>query len=273
MTPAMSPVEVTQGDSPVILGQPHGGTWMPDALTARLNANGRALADTDWHITRLYDGLLHGITTVRATFHRYAIDANRDPAGSSLYPGQNTTGLCPTTDFDNQPIWQAGQDPSADEILARRDAFHTPYHTALAAEIERVRAKHGVAILYDCHSIRSVIPFLFPGTLPMFSIGTNDGATCAALVQCSTADPCNKAEGFDTVINGRFKGGWTTRHYGRPSEGIHAIQMELAQRAYLTTEAAPWAYDPARGEKLRPVLARILSNLDLLARSGRLSND
>lgn len=268
----MTPFTVTQGDSPIILGQPHGGTWLPDALMARLNANGRGLADTDWHIGKLYDGLVPGVTVVASNVHRYAIDANRDPAGVSLYPGQNTTGLCPVTDFDGQPIWKEGQQPSQDEILARRDAFHAPYHAALMAEVERVRARHGVAILYDCHSIRSVIPFLFPGTLPVFSIGTNDGATCAALVQCSTADPCEKSEGYDTVVNGRFKGGWTTRHYGRPKDGIHAIQMELAQRAYLAGETAPWSYDYARADRLRATLRQILDNLDRLARTGHLSN-
>ncbi len=268
----MTPFSVIEGDSPVILGQPHGGTWLPEALTARLNGNGRALADTDWHIGRLYDGLIPGLTVVASNVHRYAIDANRDPAGVSLYPGQNTTSLCPVTDFDGLPVWADGQNPSEDEILARLDAFHAPYHTALAAQVERVRARHGVAILYDCHSIRSVIPFLFPGTLPVFSIGTNDGSTCAALVQCQTVDPCDKAAAFDTVVNGRFKGGWTTRHYGRPQDGIHAIQMELAQRAYLAAEAAPWAYDTGKALNLRAVLGRILSNLDLLARSGRLAN-
>ena len=268
----MTPFSVSEGDGPIILGQPHGGTWLPDALAARLNANGRALADTDWHIAKLYAGLLPGLTVVASNVHRYAIDANRDPAGVSLYPGQNTTSLCPTTDFDGQPIWAEGQNPGADEILARRDSFHAPYHAALMDQVDRVRARHGLAILYDCHSIRSVIPFLFPGTLPVFSIGTNDGATSAALVQCSTADPCQKAAGFDTVVNGRFKGGWTTRHYGRPADGIHAVQMELAQRAYLTAETAPWTYDLDRADTLRAILRQILDNLDRLARSGRLAN-
>lgn len=267
----MTPVEVIAGDGPVILGQPHGGTWLPEALTARLNANGRALADTDWHIGRLYDGLLPGVTVVRATFHRYAIDANRDPAGASLYPGQNTTGLCPLTDFDGRAIWNDGQDPSADEVEARRAAFHAPYHAALTAEVARVRARHGVAVLYDCHSIRSVIPYLFPGTLPVFSIGTNDGATCADPVASSAVKHCYNEDGYDHILNGRFKGGWTTRHYGRPGDGVHAIQMELAQRAYLAAEAAPWAYDAARAEPLRRVLARILRDLDALARSGALN--
>lgn len=267
----MNVFEVARGDGPVILGQPHGGTWLPDDLTARLNDNGRKLADTDWHITRLYDGLLDGATVVRSNVHRYAIDANRDPDGISLYPGQNTTTLCPLTDFDGRPIWSEGQQPSGDEILARRHAFHAPYHAALAEEIARVTSRHGVAILYDCHSIRSVIPFLFDGTLPVFSIGTNDGASCAAQLQCRTADPCLNAGGMDTAVNGRFKGGWTTRHYGRPADGIHAIQMELAQRAYLAAETAPWAYDPANAEPTRAVLGTVLRNLDRLARSGALS--
>lgn len=266
----MNVFDVSRGDSPVILGQPHGGTWLPDDLMARLNANGRRLADTDWHITRLYDGLLPGATVVRSNVHRYVIDANRDPGGASLYPGQNTTGLCPVTDFDGDPIWNPAQEPSEDEILARRDAFHAPYHAAFAGEIARVKARHGVAILYDCHSIRSTIPFLFDGPLPVFSIGTNGGETCAARIQCLTADPCLTTPGMTTVINGRFKGGWTTRHYGRPGDGVHAIQMELAQRVYLVAEAAPWTYDAAIAGPTRAVLRTILKNLDHLARSGAL---
>jgi len=267
----MTPFTVTQGDSPVILGMPHGGTWLPDDLTARLNPTGRALADTDWHIAALYEGLLPGATAVASTVHRYAIDANRDPAGVSLYPGQNTTTLCPLTDFDGNPIWQPGQAPSEDEVLARRAAFHAPYHAALQAEIDRVRARHGVAILYDCHSIRSRIPFLFDGLLPVFSIGTNGGETCVHGIEAATLTRCAEAEGFTHVLNGRFKGGWSTRHYGQPAKGVHAIQMELAQRAYLTAEAAPWAYDPAHASPLRAVLGAILSDLDTLARSGALS--
>lgn len=267
----MNPVEVTYGDSPIILGQPHVGTWVPDALASRLNANGRALADTDWHITRLYDGLLPGATVVRSNVHRYVIDANRDPAGVSLYPGQNTTALCPTTDFDGQPIWAEGQEPDEAEILARRDAYHAPYHQALAEAVHRAHARHGVAILYDCHSIRSEIPFLFEGLLPVFSIGTNNGETCSKKIEALTEAHCAAAQNYDSVLNGRFKGGWTTRHYGRPAEGFHAIQMELAQRAYLADEQAPWAFSSDKAAALRPVLGAILSDLDQLARSGALS--
>ena len=267
----MTPVTVTEGDSPIVLGQPHGGTFVPDAILARLNDRGRGLDDTDWHINRLYDGLLPGASVVQANFHRYVIDANRDPDGASLYPGQNTTTLCPETDFDGHPIWADGQAPGADEVEARRQAWHAPYHAAFAEQLDRVREKHGVAILYDCHSIRSEIPFLFDGTLPVFSIGTNEGATCAAAIEAETMAVVRAAKGFDHVLNGRFKGGWTTRHYGRPDSGQHAIQMELAQRAYMN-EAAPWDYRPDRAERLRPHLKEILDRLSRLALSGALAD-
>jgi formiminoglutamase len=258
----MNPVDVVSGDGPLILGLPHTGTWLPDDILVKLNARGRILADTDWHIERLYDGLLPGVTTVRATFHRYVIDANRSPDDTSLYPGQNTTGLVPVTDFDGEPIWI--EEPTAAEIAERRARFHAPYHEALAAEIARVKARHGVAILYDCHSIRSIIPFLFEGVLPDFNIGTNNGASCDPRIEAATRDIC-AATGRTHVVNGRFKGGWTTRRYGRPQDGVHAIQMELAQSSHLTSETPPFAYDEAKAAALRGPLAAILQHLAAFA--------
>ncbi|MBU2942921.1 N-formylglutamate deformylase [Shimia thalassica] len=259
----MTPVEIHQGDSPIVLGLPHTGTYVPDAILADLNDRGRGLDDTDWHIHTLYEGVFPGATTVRATFHRYVVDANRDPSGVSLYPGQNTTGLVPLTDFDGHNIWTAP--PTGADVEARRETFHAPYHAALQAELDRVRSIHGVAILYDCHSIRSGIPFLFEGTLPDFNIGTNLGTTCAPGIEAATQTICDGAAGYSSVTNGRFKGGWTTRHYGRPAEGLHAIQMELAQSTYLNAEATPWAYDMTKAARLRPYLTQILTQLAELA--------
>ena len=259
----MTPVSVTQGTGPIVLGLPHTGTYVPPDIERKLNENGRRLADTDWHIDRLYDGVLPGVTTVTANFHRYVIDANRDPNGESLYPGQNTTTLVPLTDFDGADIWNAA--PTEPEIAARRDAFHAPYHAALRAELERVRALNGVAILWDCHSIRSHIPFLFDGTLPDFNIGTNGGTTCAARLEQATYAICAAARPYRCTLNGRFRGGWTTRHYGHPTGGIHAIQMELAQSTYLAAEHAPWRYDDGKAAALRPYLRAILTELATLA--------
>src|SRR5690606_26836829 len=261
----MSAFEIRQGTSPVILGLPHTGTDVPDDIFARLNDNGKILADTDWHIHRLYDGLLDDATTVRATFHRYCIDANRDPAGVSLYPGQNTTTLIPETDFDGVAIWKDGEAPTEADIADRISRFHKPYHDALAAEIERVKAIHGVAILYDCHSIRSHIPFLFEGKLPDFNIWTDMGKTCAPTIEAAAVEITGQAEGYTSILNGRFKGGWTTRHYGKPESGVHAIQMALAQSTHLATEAGPFAYDEAKAEKLLVHLKSLLQQLEQLA--------
>ena len=283
----MNVVEVKRGDSPVILGFPHTGTELPATIRERLNENGRLLADTDWHLHTLYAGLLPDATTVRATFHRYVIDANRDPTGTSLYPGQNTTGLVPSTDFDGKPIWRAGQEPTGDEVAARLATFHGPYHAALSTEIARVKAIHGAVVLYDCHSIRSRIPFLFEGTLPDFNVGTGAPrtvpqkhqprllkemgrwdypGTCCEAVEADVRETIRAAAGYTSVVNGRFKGGWTTRHYGQPEqENVHAIQMELAQSTYLTTEAPPFAYDAKKAEAVRAHLKTILIRLDVTA--------
>lgn len=264
----MGVFEVRQGTSPVVLGFPHTGTDVPPAIWERLNDNGRKLADTDWHIHTLYDGLLADATMVRATFHRYVIDANRDPAGISLYPGQNTTGLVPETDFDGLSIWQQGQEPKDADIAARLAEFHAPYHAALAAEIARVKAIHGFVVLYDCHSIRSHIPFLFEGKLPDFNIGTDMGKTCAREIERIAVEVTAAADGYTSILNGRFKGGWTTRHYGKPETRVHAIQMELAQSTHLQSEELPFAYDTAKAERLRVHLKAILTGIEAFALSG-----
>ncbi|MBF9032794.1 N-formylglutamate deformylase [Rhodobacterales bacterium HKCCE2091] len=267
----MSDTVVIRGTGPVILGQPHGATDVPAEIRARLNETGAGLSDTDWHIARLFDGLLASASVVRATTHRYVIDCNRDPAGVSLYPGQNTTGLCPVTDFDGNPIWKDGEDPDAAEIGLRTQAFHAPYHAALREEIERTRAAHGIAILFDCHSIRSTIPFLFEGRLPLLNIGTDEGRTCDARVEAALAGTAAARHPGDWVANGRFKGGWTTRHYGRPETGVHAIQLEIAQRGYMN-ETPPWDYAEDAATALRETLAEMLGRLDALARSGALAD-
>jgi len=261
----MKPVEVIQGTSPVILGFPHTGTHVPENVYERLNDEGRKLRDTDWHIHELYRDLLPNVTTVRATFHRYVIDANRDPSGESLYPGQNTTGLVPLTDFDNQRLWRG--EPDESEVAARLAKFHRPYHEAFDAEIARIKAHHGIVVVYDCHSIRSRCPFLFEGTLPDFNIGTDNGRTCAPAFEEAVVEICARAEGYSHVLNGRFRGGWTTRHYGRPEDGIHAVQMELAQHTHLASETAPFDYDAEKAERLRGHLKALLERLEEIALS------
>lgn len=256
----MTLVRVQERASAVVLAFPHSGTYVPPEVAGDLNNIGEHLSDTDWHLPQLYAGLLPGATTVCAEFHRYVIDANRDPTGKSLYPGQATTDLIPATDFDGQPIWHRA--PDAAQRMQRIVKYHKAYHRALRQALNHARDRHGYAILYDCHSIRSRIPRLFDGILPDFNIGTFDGQSCDLRLAAEVEAVCRNAGGFSTVVDGRFKGGWTTRHYGRPADGIHVIQMELAQSTHLETETAPWTYSTAKTQRLRDILEKILCSLD-----------
>lgn len=224
---------VQRGEAPLLVSFPHTGAELPDEIEPGLVSPWLARKDCDWWIEKLYDFARElGATTVRTSISRTAIDVNRDPSGASLYPGQATTGLCPTTTFDGEPLYREGKAPDEKEIARRRAVYFDPYHAALTEELARLRAMHPVVVLYDCHSIRSMIPRLFEGELPEFNIGTNDGAACAPALTARIEAICD-ASGRSRVTNGRFKGGWITRRYGRPQEGVHAVQMELACRAYM----------------------------------------
>ncbi|EIM30474.1 N-formylglutamate deformylase [Microvirga lotononidis] len=256
---------VSRGDAPLVVSLPHTGTEIPDAYARGLVSPWLARKDADWWIDRLYDFAPDlGATVIRTAISRTVIDVNRDPSGVSLYPGQATTELCPTTTFDGEPLYQPGAEPTADEIAERRARFFDPYHAALRAEIERLRAQHDSIVVYDCHSIRSVIPRLFDGTLPHFNIGTNGGASCAPSLSEAIESICVES-GLSHVLNGRFKGGYITRSLGRPAEGVHAVQMELACRGYMHEPLGPvpegeWpsAYDAAYAAPMRATLTRIL---------------
>jgi len=256
---------VHRGHAPLVLAMPHSGTDIPADLLPRFVSPWLARKDTDWWIDQLYAFAADlGATIVRTPISRSVIDVNRDPSGKSLYPGQATTELCPTTTFDGEPLYHAGAEPGSAEIAARRAAYFDPYHTALSAEIARLRAHHEHVVVYDCHSIRSHVPRLFEGELPQFNIGTNGGATCDPALASAVIDVCAHS-GMTYVHDGRFRGGWTTRHYGRPVEGIHAVQMELACRGYIsepdgqaTPENWPAPFDPAT--PLTAMLRAILTN-------------
>jgi len=256
---------VLRGDAPLVVSLPHTGTEIPPEYERGLVSPWLARKDADWWIERLYDfagGL--DATIIRTRISRTVIDVNRDPSGVSLYPGQATTELCPTTTFDGEPLYEPGAEPGADAIAGRRARFFDPYHAALRSEIERLRGRHSHVVVYDCHSIRSVIPRLFEGMLPHFNIGTNGGATCDRALSSAIERIC-AGSGFSHVVNGRFKGGYITRSLGRPEAGIHAVQMELACRGYMREPLGPveqgeWPppYDEAHAAPMRAVLTRIL---------------
>ena len=258
-------LEVQRGDAPLVLAFPHGGTEL-GGVEDRFVSPWLARRDADWWIAELYGFVRElGVTTVATKVSRSIIDCNRDPSGASLYPGQATTHLCPVTTFDGEPLYR-GFDPEEDEIAWRRKTFFDPYHAALAAEIERLRKVHPLVVLYDAHSIRSRIPRLFDGELPQFNLGTNGGTSCDPALETALAQIC-AASGRSWVANGRFKGGWTTRNYGAPQDGVHAVQMELAMRGYMDEPAEldrvnwPGALhrQPAIAPTLRELIAACLT--------------
>jgi len=270
---APSWLTIHRGDAPLIVSLPHTGTEIPPEIEARLVSSWLARKDADWWVDRLYDFATDlGATVIRTAISRTVIDVNRDPSGASLYPGQTTTELCPTTTFDGEPLYRDGQAPDDAEISRRRVAYFEPYHAALSDEIARLRQSHDRVVLYEAHSIRSLVPRLFDGPLPQFNLGTNSGGSCDPALTAAVEAACD-ASSLSRVTNGRFKGGWTTRHYGQPSEGVHALQMELACRGYMddpadapTPNAWPAPYRPDQAAPMRAVLGEVLSACIAFAR-------
>lgn len=265
-------LDVQRGDAPLVVAFPHAGTEIPAEIESRLASPWLARKDADWHVDRLYAFVREmGATTVATRISRTVIDVNRDPSGASLYPGQATTGLCPETTFDGEPLYH-GVPPDAAEVERRKAAWFEPYHRALSGELDRLRAAHGAVVLYDAHSIRSRVPRLFDGDLPQFNIGTDGGATCAPELAEAVADIC-AASGMGHVRDGRFRGGWTTRHYGRPHTGVHAIQMELAMRGYLNEPDAVsednWPAEIAPSPAVAPTLRAVIRSCIAFAESAR----
>ncbi len=249
---------VQRGDAPLLVSFPHTGLEIPSDCAANLVSPALARHDADWHIDKLYAFAADlGATIVHTALSRTVIDVNRDPSGASLYPGQATTGLIPTETFDGRPLYRDGGAPAADEIERRKRLYFAPYHAALADELDRLRAQHACVVLYDCHSIRSVIPRLFPGELPVFNIGTNDGKSCDPVLTRTIEAECRSSP-WSCIVNGRFKGGWITRTYGRPSKEVHAVQMELALRGYLPDETDPPPWDPDFAQPIQQTLRAVL---------------
>jgi len=254
-------LELHRGDTALVVDVPHAGTWLPPSIASAMDDAARALPDTDWHVDKLYAFAREaGATLVVATHSRYVVDLNRDPGGVALYAGADNTELVPTRTFDNAPIWSAGRAPERAEVAARTASCFTPYHAALAAEIERVKARHGHAVLLDAHSIRSHVPRFFAGRLPDLNLGTADGTSADGGLARLAAGILASDARFSSIVDGRFKGGWITRHYGRPDGQVHALQLEIAQAAYMD-ETPPWPWDAARAAPLGAILQRLVDAL------------
>ncbi|WP_133499805.1 N-formylglutamate deformylase [Cognatilysobacter terrigena] len=248
-----------RGRAPLLVSLPHDGSEIPADLALRMTDDARRAPDTDWHVSRLYAFArdMLGASMLVPRFSRYVVDLNRPPDDTSLYPGQNTTGLCPTRRFTGDDVYLPGAQPDEDEVRSRVDTYWRPYHDALQSELARLRDAHGRVVLWEGHSIRgSDLPFLFDGRLPDLNLGTSSGASCDAALQASLERVLGEQSTFDWVANGRFKGGYITRHYGRPEDGVDAVQLETSQRNYM--DEASFDYDDVKASALQNVLERLL---------------
>lgn len=247
----------TEGELPLLVSVPHDGRRLPRDIEAAMTPAGQRLPDTDWHVARLYDFVRElGANLLVAEYSRYVVDLNRPPGDESLYPGQLNTGICPVETFSGEALYD-DPDTVTDQERERRIArYWQPYHDKLNACLEALKQRHGHALLWDAHSIPSRVPRLFDGELPVMSIGTNDDKSCPTGITSAVADIA-RGSPYSTVLNGRFRGGYITRHYGDPGTGVCAIQLELAQRSYMNEETL--AYDGARAGAVSPVLRRMLN--------------
>ena len=250
-----------QGTTRLVLSLPHVGTEIPDTLKPMYVPRALAVEDTDWHLKTLYDFAFDlGASIITPKISRYVIDLNRPSDNTPMYPGASNTALCPSTFFDGSPLYREGVTLSIDEVGERRDRYWRPYHDALGTELARVREKFGYALLWDGHSIRSEIPWLFEGKLPDLNLGTASGTSCADSLSILLATELQSQSQFTHAVDGRFKGGYITRHYGRPAQQIHAVQMEMCQSLYMQ-EALPFTYLKGRAAMVQPVLRRLLETM------------
>lgn len=246
-----------QGSAPLLVSLPHDGTFIPAELITRMRPGARGAPDTDWQVARLYGFARElGASVIVPTHSRYVVDLNRPPDDASLYEGQNTTGLCPVLQFSGEPIYQEGDEPTPEEIADRTATYWQPYHDALAAELARLQIEHERVVLWEGHTIRGELPFLFEGRLPDLSLGTADGASCSPALQQRLTGILEAQDDYGHAVNGRFKGGYITRQYGRPGEGVEAVQLEVAQRTYMDESSRAW--QPRLAGALQPLLQRLL---------------
>ena len=263
MIPPYNIIKATQEEVSIILSVPHCGTQFPPELKSLYKAEMIAAPDdTDWFVDRLYDfAPALGITMITANYSRWVIDLNRDPESKPLYTdGRIITGLCPTTNFLGESIYQDNRkEVDAMEISRRVDQYYMPYHTKLNELLDKAKEKFGKVLLWDCHSIRQSVPSIHKQRFPDLILGDADGTSASPGLSETTLKGI-ESSGYQVSHNYPFKGGYITRHYGRPAEQYHALQLEMTKMNYM--DDAEVKYDFGRAEKMRLVLKEVFEKLN-----------
>ena len=245
---------LSEGNVPLLVNMPHLGTAIPTEIADRMTDIGRSSIDTDWHLDLLYNFLADlGAWTMAARHSRYVVDVNRHPDNVQLYANMSTPGLVPIETFHDEPLYLPDKESDADDIAERRERYWGPYHDALGDTLNRIRSAHGLAVLFDCHSIRSLVPRYSEERLPDLNVGTADLTTCAPELRNAVVESLQNDSGYSIAVDAIFKGGYIPRHYGRPSEGIHAFQLELSMATYMDEDRPP-LFNEQKARRIRPIL-------------------
>jgi len=253
------PFDIISGTKPIFISMPHNGVLVPDDILLKMTESAKRIVDTDWYLDRLYQFAINqGCYLIKPKYNRYVIDLNRSKKDENLYPGQDTTELCPTSQFSKRKIYRDGHEPDQKEIERRIEKYWQPYHAQVASILEQIKDKFGIALLFEAHSIKSEVPRFFEGQLPDFNFGTYNGKSCSELLEQSLSGW--QPKGYSVVTNGRFKGGYITRAYGNPCKNIHSIQLELSQATYMNEDKLK--FDQDKANRVTPALQEMFDKFE-----------
>jgi N-formylglutamate deformylase len=248
--------------APILLSIPHCGTAFPKELINEYEPElYKEQDDTDWFVDQLYDfANAMGITTISAVYSRWVIDLNRHPENRDLYSdGRLITGLCPVTNFLGNAIYKDGRKSIAeDEIQRRLAAYYLPYHQKIAEHLMALKERFGQVLLWDCHSIRKSLPALHKEPFSDLIISDADGQSSAAKLS-DTAFLHLSSSTYSVKRNYPFKGGYITRHFGKPKENQHAIQLEMSKNVYM--DDLEKTYVDKKAQKIQTLLKSTLEKL------------
>jgi N-formylglutamate deformylase len=243
---------------PIVISVPHAGTAFPDDIQSELKTSLLPPDDTDWFVHQLYDFAAElGIPVLKANYSRWVVDLNRNPDSSPLYhDGRVLTGLCTTTTFLGESIYiDERTEINPAEVARRKTRYFEPYHEALQQLLDATKARFGRVLLWDCHSIRRVVSAIHDGPFPDLILGSADQTSASAVL---IEQALHELGGGPHSLkhNTPFKGGYITRHFGRPAEQQHALQLEMSKDVYM--DDAEQQYDQPRATQIRAILRQTL---------------
>jgi N-formylglutamate deformylase len=258
-------IQLPKGDAiPIVISVPHCGTAFPEELKSQYNSKLiEAPDDTDWFVDELYSFAMEmGMPMISAVYSRWVIDLNRDPESKPLYTdGRIITGLCPTTTFLGEPLYNDQRtDVSQQEISRRLELYYRPYHQKVDDVLSGLRKQFGKVLLWDCHSIRQSVPTINNEKFPDLILGSADETSASKNLIDISLQTLGSGK-YSLRHNSPFKGGYITRHFGQPSIDQHALQLEMSKVNYM--DDSEMKLDTARTSEMQTLLKSLFLKLKM----------